>query len=67
MIYFILFWGICYILNYGFIFSYNRHEFPNSGEYEADLFFSLVFAFTGPIGLLVIVCSGSTKHGLKFW
>ncbi len=74
MIYILLVHIICGVLGYGFIFSYNQHEYPLSAkvEYKKDLSIAILFFVVGIIGLICLLTfslidkDSYFKHGLKF-
>lgn len=66
----VVFWVVCSVLSYGFMFGMFQREFPTLAEedYRRDMIFS---AITSIIGGPVMLCGMWYKgwipeHGLKF-
>lgn len=66
----ILFWLGCGVLAYGFTFAYFQLEYKDivhlPGMASDSRRTARVMAIAGPIGLVVALACGGTKHGLKF-
>lgn len=63
-----IFWIISAIFVYGFTFAYFQKEWPSIATelYYEDVEVAITMAVFGPIGLLVLLATGSMKHGMKF-
>lgn len=69
MMTFLFIWVIPAIFAYGFAFGHLQREWPETAHkyYDSDKTAAILMAIAGPIGLLVLIATGSIKHGLKFW
>lgn len=66
---YIIFYIICGILSYGFLFAYFQREYPTIAKkkFGRDSVFAHIMALFGPIALLDIFLTGTYKHGLLFF
>ncbi len=66
----IAFWATCGVLAYGLTFAYFQLEYKDivhlPGMASDSRRTAMVMASAGPIGLVVALACGGTKHGLKF-
>ena len=69
LVLFILFWVVCSVLSYGFLFGYFQRKYPllTDDDYWEDMLFSFLCGIFGPSALLVIIFLKAYEYGLKFW
>lgn len=65
---FLIIWGVCGLLTFGYYFAYFQNEYESLADrdYFKDMRNGLQIGLLGPIGLLSILIRRMTKHGLKF-
>jgi hypothetical protein len=52
----------------GFLYAYMQGEYPGAASHRSDLGHALVFAFSGPISLVIaFLLSGFGQHGWRLW
>lgn len=62
-------WALCGVLGYGYTFSYWQRGYPTVAVQNKrdDRWRAAVTGLWGPIGLIMVICDGRTRHGVKFW
>jgi hypothetical protein len=71
IVWIVLLWLLCGIINYGMMFAYWQRNFPAGAEkeYSKDMFREIVISLFGPIALLsgsVFLLSNPKWYGFKF-
>jgi hypothetical protein len=64
----VLTWVGCGVLASGLHFAYFQRKYPSIAKatYANNRREARLWALAGPIALLVMLCHGGTKYGLKF-
>lgn len=57
-------WIFCGVVAYGRTFAHFQRQFPNVGSVDEDRTFAMMFAATGPFGMVISLLMG--KHGMMF-
>lgn len=63
-----LFYVVCMVFSFGFIYGYLQLEWPRLAEKDrkGDIRMSLCISLFGPMAMILILLNGDYKHGLLF-